>query len=68
MNFFILNNNNIKSSKFKKKVNIIVPVTIVGNNDANDYKITVPINYKNLEAGKNYNIDYHLFIEYSENI
>ena len=35
---------------------------------ANDYKINVPINFKNLEVGKVYNVDYHLIIECSENI
>ena len=35
---------------------------------ANDYKINIPINFKNLEVGKVYNVDYHLIIECSENI
>ena len=35
---------------------------------ANDYKINIPINFKNLEFGKVYNVDYHLIIECSENI
>ena len=42
--------------------------TVIGNNYVNDYKITVPINYKNLEVGKEYNVDYHLIIECSENM
>ena len=35
---------------------------------ANDYKINVPINFKILEVGKVYTVDYHLIIECSENI
>ena len=50
--FFILNNNNIKSRKFKKKGKYSIPFTVIGNNGANDYKITVTINYINLEVSK----------------
>ena len=61
--FFELKGNTIKYKKFAKKGKYSVPCTVTGNNGANEYKIILPLDFKNLKKNVEYYIDYHLIIE-----
>ena len=46
---FELKGNTIKYKKFAKKGKYSVSCTVVGNNGENEYKIIIPLDFKNLK-------------------
>lgn len=58
----------IKPKKLGKKGKYILPCTIVGNNGANDYKITFPINYNLFKINTKYFVDYRLIVICQEKV
>ena len=60
---FDLKGKTIKYKKFAKKGKYSLPCIVIGNNGANEYKIKIPFDFKNLKKNEEYYIDYHLIIE-----
>ena len=65
---FELKGNTIKYKKFVKKGKYSIPFTVTGNNGGNEYKIILPLDFKNLKKNFEYYINYHLIIECSTSI